>query len=409
MNTPAPRHRPPREVRIAHVVARLNIGGPAIYTVMLANHFNRRNYRSLLIAGRPLAHEGDMGYLLESAPADIEVVPTLSREISPWRDLRSLGRVISILRRFRPHIVHTNTAKAGTIGRIAALASGVRNTVHTFHGHIFAHYFGRLKTHAFVSLERALAHGTSKIIAVTAQQVHDLVDKYRIAPASKVVAVPHGLELSAFLNCESRRDALRSQLPVGRGDTVVGIAGRLYPIKAHDFFILSAASLLERRRDVHFIIVGDGDERAHLERLVREKGVGSNVHFLGWQKDMAGAYAAMDVVALTSLNEGSPFSLIEGMASGKPAVSTPAGGVPDLFVEPRREGGLRIARNGILVDRREPALFADALERLVDNRQLRREMGKAAREFAGSHFRRERLLADMEDLYLSLLPWAKSR
>jgi glycosyltransferase involved in cell wall biosynthesis len=279
--------------------------------------------------------------------------------------------------------------------------------VHTFHGHTFAHYFGPLKNYAFMSVERALARNTSRIIAVTAQQVRDLVDVYRIAPARKVVEIPYGMDLSGFLACEGKRDVIRSQLPVRPGDAVVGIVGRLYPIKAHDFFILSAARLLERRRDVHFIIVGDGDERIRLEDLVREKGIGTNVHFVGWQKDMAAAYAAMDIVALTSLNEGSPFSLIEGMASGLPAVSTPAGGVPDLFIEPRREGELRVARNGILVDKRDPGLFAAALERVVDGSRQRKEMGKAARLFTASRFGRGRLLADMEELYMGLLPWAK--
>jgi glycosyltransferase involved in cell wall biosynthesis len=405
----APIHRPSREVRIAQIVARLNIGGPAIYTVMLASHFNRRNYRSLLIVGKPLEHEGDMNYLLGGTSVEVEVVPTLGREISPLKDIRSFFHMKSLLRRFRPHIVHTHTAKAGVIGRTAAVLSGIRNTVHTFHGHTFAHYFGPVKNCIFMNLERMLAHSTSKIIAVTAQQVRDLVEVYRIAPAPKVVEIPYGLDLSGFLACESKRDVIRSELPAGRDEVVVGIAGRLYPIKAHDFFIMSAACLLERRKDVHFVIVGDGEERARLERLVQEKGITSNVHFLGWRTDMAAAYAAMDIVALTSLNEGSPFSLIEGMACGLPAVSTPAGGVPDLFVKPRREGDLRIAQNGILVDRRDPALFANALERLVVESRLRKEMGAAARQFVSTRFRRERLLADMENLYLSLLPWAESR
>jgi glycosyltransferase involved in cell wall biosynthesis len=348
-----------------------------------------------------------MSYLLDEWPADVSYVPSLSREVSPLKDFRSLVSIVKMLRRFRPHIVHTHTAKAGFLGRTAALMAGLDKIIHTFHGHTFAHYFSPLKTYVFKSLERMLAHNTSRIIAVTAQQVRDLVETYRIAPPRKVVEIPYGLDLADFLKCESKRSLLRSKLPVGKDDIVVGIVGRLYKIKAHDFFLTSAFEVMKKRNDVHFLIVGDGDERSELEKMVRSENADSNIHFAGWQKDMAAAYAAMDVVALTSLNEGSPFSLIEGMASGLPAVSTPAGGVPDLFVHPKREGNLRIAENGILVDRRNPGLFASALEKLADNAALRTDMGKAARRFAGSRFTRERLLSDMEELYLDLLPWAR--
>lgn len=406
MRTLFPRYHPPRELRIAQIVARLNVGGPAIHTVMLANHFSRNNYRSLLITGQPLENEGDMTYLLDEMPADVEHVPSLSREISPAKDLRSLKAIASILARFRPHIVHTHTAKAGFLGRAAAVLAGVKNIVHTFHGHTFAHYFGALKNRVFMNLERALSHRTSKIIAVSRQQVRDLAQAYRIAPAPKVVEVPYGMDLTEFLDCESKRDVLRRELRLTPNATVVGIVGRLYAIKAHDFFLRSAFELLKERRDVHFFVVGDGDERAGLERMVQAEEAGANIHFLGWQKDMAAAYASMDILALTSLNEGSPFSLIEGMAAGLPAVSTPAGGVPDLFVEQKREGDLRFAKNGILVDRRDPGLFAEALRRLADNAEMRKSMGREARRFAGAKFSRERLLADMEDLYTGLVRWA---
>lgn len=407
MSTLTPGHRPRREVRIAQIIGRLNIGGPAIYAVALANHFNRANYRSLLITGLPQRHEGDMSYLLEDTPAEAVVIPTLSRDLSPVRDLRSLRRVVSLLCRFRPHIVHTHTAKAGFIGRMAAMILGIRSTVHTFHGHTFSHYFGRVRNAAFMSAERLLAHHTAKIVAVTAQQVRDLVKVYRIAPARKVVEIPQGLDLSGFLRCEEKRSAWRNRLHLSERDVVVGIVGRLYPIKGHELLIRSAALLTKRHRHLHFVIVGDGDERPRLEALVKSEGLESNIHFLGWQREMPAIYAAMDIIALTSLNEGSPFSLIEGMASGLPAVATSVGGVPDLFIEPSPKGDLAVAQNGILVGSRDPELFAQALERLIDNPELRKEMARHARQFAISHFAQNRLLADMENLYLSLLPWVR--
>jgi len=373
---------------------------------MLANHFNRSNYRSILITGSPLEKEGDMTYLLDEMPAHVEHVPSLSREISPVKDMRSLRAIASILARFKPHIVHTHTAKAGFIGRTAAILLGVRHILHTFHGHTFAHYFGALKNRVFMSLERMLSHWTSKVIAVSRQQVHDLADVYRIAPASKVVEVPYGMNLGELLNCETKRDVLRREYRLTPDTTVVGIVGRLYAIKAHDFFILSAFEVLKKRKDVHFFIVGDGDERVKLEKMVKAEDAGANIHFLGWQKDMTAAYAAMDILALTSFNEGSPFSLIEGMAAGLPAVSTPAGGVPDLFLDQKKDGNLRFAKNGILVDRRDPALFAEALVRLTDNVEARKKMGEEARRFAGAKFSYERLLNDMEDIYLDLVRWS---
>ena len=409
MNSPAPRCWPSREVRIAQVVARLNIGGPAVHTVMLAGRFNEGNYRSLLIYGTPLEDEGDMSYLLEGGEVEAQAVPALSREVSVAGDARAFAGVAGVFRRFRPHIVHTHAAKAGFIGRAAAAASGIRSCVHTFHGHTFAHYFGRAKTRAFLAVERSLAHLTSRIIAVTRQQVDDLVKVYRVAGAGKVVCIPHGLDLSTFLRCEGARTVLRSRLGIGDDEPVVGIAGRLYPIKGHDLFIQSAARLLRRREKVHFLIVGDGAERPRLEEEARRLRIDANVHFVGWQRDMAGAYAAMDVVALTSLNEGSPLALIEGMASGRPAVSTSAGGVPDLFVEPRRAGKLRVALNGILVDERDPALFAEALEMLLADRELRDGMGAQARRFARENFSEERMFDRIERLYLGLVPWSAPR
>ncbi len=406
MKALSPRYRPPRELRIAQIVARLNVGGPAIHTIMLANHFNRNNYRSLLITGRPLENEGDMTYLLDEMPADVAHVPHLSREISPAGDLRSLRAIVSILARFRPHIVHTHTAKAGFLGRAAAVLTGVKNILHTFHGHTFAHYFGAVKNRIFMNLEKMLAHRTSKVIAVSRQQARDLAHVYRIAPTAKVVEVPYGMDLSELLNCEPKRNKLRRELGLGPDILVVGIVGRLYAIKAHDFFLHSAFNLLKKRSNVHFFIVGDGDEHTRLEKMVQAEDAGANIHFLGWQKDMAAAYAAMDILALTSLNEGSPFSLIEGMAAGLPVVSTPAGGVPDLFIDTKKDGDLRVAKNGILVDRRDPELFAGALGRLADNADERKSMGMEARRFAGNRFSRKRLLTDMEDLYLDLVRWA---
>ena len=402
-----PVNRPSMEIRIAQIVSRLNIGGPAIYTVMLANHFSRQNFRSLLVTGRELEKEGDMSYLLKDSRIANQVIPQMQREINPVKDMACLLQMVKIFKRFKPHIVHTHTAKAGFIGRAAAVLLGIRNIVHTYHGHTFAHYFGPVKNRILLNIERAMAHHTTKLIAVTRQQVCDLVNKFRVVPAAKIIEMPHGLDLTGFIHNASRRRYIRSRISAGNNDIVVGIVGRLYAIKAHDFFLETAANVLEKRKDIHFVIVGDGDERAKLESIVKNKNIGSNVHFLGWEKDMPSVYAGMDIITLTSLNEGSPFSLIEGMASGLPSVSTSVGGVPDLFIDARKEGDIRIAKNGILVDKRDSQVFASALIMLADNVQLRKDMGNAARKFVLEQFTRERFLKDMENLYLSLLPWAR--
>src|SRR5437773_7622706 len=261
-------------------------------------------------------------------PIDPRILPTLGRAISPLDDLRALTGLALLARSFKPDIVHTHLAKAGALGRIAARIAGVRTVVHTYHGSVFRGYFGQRESAVYLGIERALARITTRIVAITSGQKADLVD-LGIAPSSKIVEIPLGLDLDHFRELPAREAAL-SALGLPREGRYVAIVARLVPIKDIPTFLRALALVTESLPDVRGLVVGDGPERGAVERLAQNLGLERRCRFLGWRADLPNVYAASDVVALTSLNEGSPVSVIEAMASGRAVVATAVGGVPDV-------------------------------------------------------------------------------
>ena len=391
------------KIRVLIIIARLNIGGPAIQALKVAHHFNRGGFKSLLVVGRPLPLEGDMTYLAESLKVKPVLIRSLSREINPLRDFLSFLRILYITFKFRPDIVHTHTAKAGALGRFAAFIAGVPALVHTFHGHTLSRYFGKGKTKIFSSIERFLSRITDTVITISPSQHRDLVETMRIVPRKRAAVIRFGLDIAPFLRNEKEAGRIRSEFSIPREAPVVTIVGRLYPVKDQALFLRCAGALLRRRKDVHFLVVGDGELRAELENLCAQLGIASSVHFLGWRRDLPAIYADSDIVAITSLNEGTPVSLLEAMACAKPIVATAVGGVPDLFPEKEGTGPIIFARTGILVDSRSPETFADALLTLINNDAMRKKMGSAGREFVRENFSEERFLTDLEALYRRIL------
>jgi len=356
-----------------------------------------------------------MSYLALAQGVDPEIIPSLGREISPLDDLRTYGELRRIIRDFHPDIVHTHTAKAGTLGRIAGiglknLARSSKRTrfIHTFHGHVFSGYFGPGKTLLFVLIERFLARLTDRIVVISPLQFEDISHKYRIAAPEKVRVIPLGFDLTPFHDCryfrkEARRQFARSE---NENTLVVGIVGRLTPIKNHRMFLDAAGFLKPGEKGIsfRFLVVGDGELREELEEYARKLGISQIVEFAGWHKDMPGVYAAMDAVALTSINEGTPVTLIEAMAAGIPVVATAVGGVPDLLGETvEKLSGCRIAERGILVPSNDPASLADALLFLLKSRQRSARMSARAKEYVLNRYSTERLLNDMERLYSEVL------
>jgi len=373
------------------VITRLNIGGPAIHVSLLASRLDPTRYETLLVSGVESGDEGNMLELGRLPPIDPRILPTLGRVISPLDDLRALTGLVLLARSFKPDIVHTHLAKAGALGRIAARIAGVRTVVHTYHGSVFRGYFGQRESAVYLGIERALARITTRIVAITSGQKADLVD-LGIAPSSKIVEIPLGLDLDHFRELPAREAAL-SALGLPREGRYVAIVARLVPIKDIPTFLRALALVTESLPDVRGLVVGDGPEREAVERLAHDLGLERRCRFLGWSAAVPNVYAASDVVALTSLNEGSPVSVIEAMASGRAVVATAVGGVPDVVSE----------ATGILVPVGDHRGFADAIVSLLRDPDRRAELGRKGREVAVRRFGSDRLVADIDRLYIDLL------
>ncbi|MCR4407330.1 MAG: glycosyltransferase family 4 protein [Anaerolineae bacterium] len=380
-------------IRVARVIARLNIGGPAIHTILLTAGLHPARFESLLVTGVEAEHEGNMLDLAAAKGVQPLIIPDLGREISLWRDVRTLGALYRLFRRWRPTIVHTHTAKAGTVGRLAARLAGVPIVIHTFHGHVFHGYFGSWKTQAFICIERGLARLSDRIVTVSEGQRAELAG-YGIAPPDKIVVIPLGFELDELLHCQSYQGALRAELGLAADTPLVGIVARLTAVKNHHLFLEAARLIVQAEPVTRFLIVGDGELRDELENRARELGLAERVFFLGWRSDMPRIYADLDVIALTSRNEGTPVSLIEGMAAGVPVVSTAVGGVPDIVAD---------GVCGYLVPPDDAAGLAEAIVALLRDKKKAQAMGQAGREAARERFGMERLLSDVERLYTQLL------
>lgn len=389
-------------VTIAQVIARLNVGGAAVQVVFITDALRKRGYRTLLLSGEVPPGEASMEYLAAQHGLEPITISGLSRGLSCWDDLRALWRLIQIFRQEGPLLVHTHTAKAGTLGRIAALVTGVPLRVHTFHGHVFDGYFSRPVQQAILAAERLLARGTDCIVAVSESQKRELADVYRVAPADKIVTIPVALDLDAFLPIRQPYGAFRKTLGCAPENLLVGWIGRFTAIKAPELLVDCAALAGAASHRSRFVMVGDGELRGRCEERIRGAGLETVVTITGWQRQLSAIYADLDIVVLTSRNEGTPVTLLEAMASGRPFVATDAGGVRDLMLgEPVYVDGLQVFENGILVKRGDAPLLAKAIGYLAAQPELRNTMGSAGRAFARS-FSPQRLADDLEHLYQTL-------
>jgi glycosyltransferase involved in cell wall biosynthesis len=382
------------KIKILRVIARLNIGGPAIHVVLLSAGMDRVRFESLLVSGSENPGEGSMLDYALSHGVQPAIVPEIVGEFSLGpREIRALVRLYRLMRQERPHVVHTHTAKAGFVGRLAARLARVPVVVHTFHGHVLRGYYGPCKTQLLRRMERGLACLTDCIITVSEQVKRDLVT-YGVAAADRIQVISLGLELDPFLESGPYRGAFRRELQLNGVERLVGIVGRIFPIKNHHLFLEAAALVAREEPAARFVIVGDGTLRPALERQAQETGIADRVIFTGWRRDLPGIYADLDVLAVTSNNEGTPVSAIEAMAAGCPVVATNVGGLPDLI----REG-----ETGYLVPPGDAPAVATALLRVLHQPEMARCMGETARRAARERFSAQRLITDMEQLYLELL------
>jgi glycosyltransferase involved in cell wall biosynthesis len=356
--------------------------------LLLSKALEQQDFQPLLVSGSVGLREG----VVEASDVKHVHIPTLKRPIDPVADFRTVHRLNKLFSDLQPDIVHTHMAKAGTLGRIAARRAGVPVVLHTFHGHVLDEYFSGPVSSIFAATERYLSRRSDALIAVS-PSVRDFLVGLRIGEPSQWHVVPVGLELRDLLERTPPKQEARKRLGLPIDSQAVGIVGRLVPIKDHDTFLEAARRVAARRPDIVFVVAGDGERRARLETRAREM-LGNRVRFLGWVFDLPALYGALDIVALSSRNEGTPVALIEAGAASKPVVATRVGGVPDVVRHPV---------TGLLVEAGDAEGMAKHLLQLLENQEQAAAMGAAARVWVRARFSSERLVQDMVQLYTELL------
>ena len=385
-----------RPVRVLRVIARLNMGGPALHVAYLTHGLRERGYDTTLVAGSLARGEDSMEFVARELGIEATHLPELRRDIAPVRDLQATLRLAQLIRRLRPDILHTHTAKAGAVGRLAAAIVGDARppiVVHTFHGHVLRGYFGPRLSYGFRLLERWLAKRTDALVAVS-PEVRDELVRLGVAPAEKFTVVRVGIELAGRVADVDGRAETRRRLGIAGDSFTVGWVGRMTGVKRTSDVLLAFKRLRERGVDAFLCMIGDGPEREQLERRAHELGIMKRTLFLGYQEQVAPYYAALDAMILPSGNEGTPVSAIEALAAGRPVVATRVGGLPDVV----REG-----EDGFLVAPGAVDELADRLEQLAADEELRRRMGEAGRERVVPRYSVARLIDDVDALYRSLL------
>ena len=406
--------------KIIRIIARLNVGGPAKHVVWLTSGLHDAGFKTLLVTGKVPEGEEDMSYFAADNGVTPLYIPQMSREIS-LNDLKTVWKLFRLFLRHRPDIIHTHTAKAGTVGRTAGflyrwLTPGTLvgkprecKFVHTYHGHVFHSYYGRNRTRLFLMIERLLARMiTDRLIVISKQQSVEIGEKFRVGRSGQIKVIPLGLDLGLFADYASRRTKFRHEFCVPDHTILIGIVGRLTEIKNHQMFLNVAARLkaidpaCRRQGEVRFIIIGDGGLRETLEAQTQALGLDKDVIFVGGRRDPEYFYPALDVVALTSRNEGTPLTLIEAMANARPVVATNVGGVVDLLGDVVEDGPYQVCRRGIAVPPGDEEAFVSALSRIIRDRSLRQELGERGLEFVEVNYSKERLFEDIKNLYEEL-------
>jgi len=391
--------------KVLRIINRLNLGGPT-YNVASLTAGLSPEFETLLIAGEKDPTEASSEFILREKGITPQYIKDMRREISLMHDRNAYKQIAKIIREFKPDIVHTHAAKAGTLGRLAAWNAKVPVIVHTFHGHVFHSYFSPLKTRIFIEIERRLSGISDAIVAISEEQRNDLVNIYKVAPAAKTHVIPLGFDLRKFgEQMEQKRESFRRHYQLEEGCVAIGIIGRIVPVKNHELFIRAWQKITTPfTQKIHAFLVGDGEDRLKAEKLCEELGIiyntpesrktGASLTFTSWIEDVDRVMAGMDIIALSSMNEGTPVSLIEAQAAGRPIVSTEVGGVRNAVL-PNQSALLSPSGN---VD-----LLAKNLLILISDPQLRTTMGLAGTAYVMKKFDSVRLVEDMRELYHSLL------
>ena len=382
-----------RKIKVLSIITRHNIGGAAIQAILSSSHLNKNKYKSILVKGSEGEDEGNMDDFAKRKKIEPVYIKELSREISLRKDLIAFWKLYRLIKKEKPDIVHTHLAKAGTLGRIAAKLAGAPLTVHTFHGNLFHEYFDSIKSKLILNLERLLMRVSTRIIAISHSQEKELLE-YRIGDPRKISCIPLGIELEPFLTSEDNRGIFRGELNLDNEIPLIGVVARLVPIKGHIYFLKAAKIVSEGFPEARFIVIGNGELREELENLASDLGIKKRVIFCGFRNDLVNIYADLDIVVLSSLNEGLPVSIIEALAAKKPVVATDVGGVKELVED---------KVTGVLVPKQNPQRLAQGIIYLLKNPQKALRFGENGRKKVYPAFDYTRLVSDIEGLYENLL------
>jgi glycosyltransferase involved in cell wall biosynthesis len=381
------------------------LSGPMLNAALLTKHL-AEDFDTLLVGGAEEDKEANAQYVFDDMGVSYTKIDAMQRSVNPLKDYPAYKQIKNIIREFKPDIVHTHAAKAGAVGRLAAAHMGVPVILHTFHGHVFHSYFNPLKTQAFIEIERYLARKSSCIIAISEQQKKELSQDFKICSAEKINIIPLGFDFSRFIdNQDIKREIIRQEFSIAPQTIAIGIIGRLAAVKNHKLFIDAVKSIKDKtKKKIQFFIVGDGELREELE--IQALGCGipfatpekpkndALLVFTSWRKDVDSILAGMDIIALTSLNEGTPVTLIEAQAAKKPIVSTNVGGIIDVVKEGK---SALLSPSGKL----EP--FVDNLMALIENDTMRTQMAGEAQLYTLNKYGYQRLVNDFNLLYNNLL------
>jgi glycosyltransferase involved in cell wall biosynthesis len=385
------------KIRVLRIINRFNIGGPT-YNATFLTRFMSDEFETLLIGGLPEDGEADSLHILEEYNVKPILIPELKRNPNFFSDRKALRKIKTIIEEFKPDIVHTHAAKAGALGRKAAFDCKVPVVVHTFHGHVFHSYFGRFKTEVFRRIEKRLAARSTGIIAISEQQKLELSEKFRIADKKKIEVIPLGFDLNPFqVDLDRKRKETREFYSLNDDQIAVAIIGRLAPIKNHKLF-LDSIEIVNRKttRNPVFFIVGDGETRNEIEEQIKKIKTNQkiDIRLTSWIHDIKTFNAGMDIICLTSNNEGTPVSLIEAQACNIPVISTDVGGVKDIILEDE---------TGFVVPKNNPNKFAEKLLELIEDKKKRKKMSQNGWSFVKDNFHYQRLVNDMGNYYHNLL------
>ena len=381
--------------KVLRIINRFNLGGPTYNAAYLTKYLSPE-FETLLIGGAKDDTEESSEFILKNLGVDYRIISEMKRPVNLMDDYSAYKKIKKIIREFKPDIVHTHAAKAGALGRWAAFACDVPVIVHTFHGHVFHSYFGKLKSTFYKSIERNLARKSSAIVAISEIQKHELTSIHKIASSDKVHVIPLGFDLKRFnQNHEEKRINFRTKYNLEEDEIAIGIVGRLVPVKNHVLFLEAIKySKQNSTKKIKAFVIGGGEEMKNLISLTSRLKLNDSVIFTSWEKEVDKVYPGLDIVCLTSFNEGTPVSLIEAQAASKPIVSTNVGGIENVVIPDI---------TAFLSDVSDKETFWKNLLKLINEDTLRNEMGKKGWNHVHEKFGYIRLQSDMKKLYNDLM------